>query len=233
MKKFFLAAALVAMSATAFAQDEFLPEKGSISTEVQFNPFSNNFETFKIDQLKVRYFIGDNQALRFGIGFSFGSDKNDNSTTDVEAWKKVSNGSFSINLGYEQHFVKRGRIDLYAGAGIGYERTFASSKKYYKDNNGFSEAKTNNYYENAAGEYVRAENIFGVDIFTGIDFYVYKGLYVGAELGLNLNFGSTPKISDEVSGTGIDKTKTEYDNKVKTFNFATVCTPALRLGWTF
>ncbi len=43
MKKFILAAALVAaMAPAAVAQDEFAPEKGDFGVELQFNPFSND-----------------------------------------------------------------------------------------------------------------------------------------------------------------------------------------------
>ena len=58
MKKFLISAALVAaIAAPAVAQNEYAPEKGEFSVELQFNPFSNNFETFKIDQIKGRYFF--------------------------------------------------------------------------------------------------------------------------------------------------------------------------------
>lgn len=59
MKKFILAAALVAaMAPAAIAQDEFAPEKGDFGVELQFNPFSNDYTTFRDSEygLTGRYF---------------------------------------------------------------------------------------------------------------------------------------------------------------------------------
>lgn len=45
-------ASVVAIAANAQAQTEYAPEQGDFSVELQFNPFSNNFSTFKLDQFK-------------------------------------------------------------------------------------------------------------------------------------------------------------------------------------
>lgn len=66
MKKFILAAALVAaMAPAAIAQDEFAPEKGDFGVELQFNPFSNDYTTFRDSEygLTGRYFITNKDAL--------------------------------------------------------------------------------------------------------------------------------------------------------------------------
>lgn len=235
MKKFFIAAiAVLAMTSTASAQDGFLPEKGSFSTEIDFNPFSNNFKTFKIDQLKGRYFVTDNDAVRLGIGFGVDSKKTtpNPDAEGVEQWSKSNTGFFSLNLGYERHFVKKGRVDLYGGLGLGFKKEFASAKSYFKNSDYSAENKVYNAVdENGSNP---AGTSFGVDVFTGIDFYVYKGLYVGAELGLNLKATNCPGFYTESYNSGTQETvKTDKQNKINGFEFSTVCQPALRLGWTF
>lgn len=233
MKKFFLAAvAVLAMTSTAAAQEDLLPAAGSFSTEVDFNPFSNDFETFKIDQLKARYFFTDVDAIRFGVGFGVNNKKNtpDPDAEKVEQYTKNNSGFFSLNLGYERHFVKSGRIDIYGGAGLGFKMDFASAKEYYSDEDVTREVK---YHSKDLNDH-RAGTTFGVDVFTGIDFYVYKGLYVGAELGLNFNINNQPGWYSETYDSASKETvKTDKQDKVNGINFGTVCKPALRLGWTF
>ncbi len=248
MKKFFfLAAAVIAMGANcAMAEDDYGMQKSDISTEIQFNPFSNDFGTFKLDQIKVRYMFTDKDALRFGIGFGLDTNKN---TPDPEnnddVWNKNTYGSFSINLGYERHLVQKGRIDLYAGLGLGFERTNASSTSQAKAQTGTTqegdpiyEITETKYHNCWSDQSKRTANIFKVDIFTGIDFYVYKGLYVGAELGIRLNAKSCPGWYTTAPGTDnngnykkdLESAKADKQNE---FSFKTYCEPALRLGWTF
>ncbi len=232
MKKFILAAAVVlGCAAMASAQESYAPEKGDFSVELQFNPFSDNFKTFQIENLQGRYFASDKDAVRFGIGFGVHNDKNipDPKEND-KTWDKTSTGHIAFNVGYERHFFSNGRVDLYAGAGVSYRHDFASAK-------GHSEFDGDKYEEiscNQAGE-ARVNNIFGVDVFTGIDFYVYKGLYVGAELGLSLKYNVMPGVytKQTKNGSDLEGYPTDPVGKVTGFDFSSVCNPALRLGWTF
>lgn len=89
MKIFMLAGAL-AVSATASAQESYAPVANDFSVEIQFNPFSNNFTTFQIDQLKGRYMFSDKDALRFGIGFGVDQNKLTPDPEDAEeTWGKA------------------------------------------------------------------------------------------------------------------------------------------------
>ena len=76
--KFAAAAALMLVSTNAMAQ--YTPEAGTITTEVQFNPFGNNYDQFRIDGLKVRYFLSESNALRFNLGLNLGGDNNTTKT---------------------------------------------------------------------------------------------------------------------------------------------------------
>ena len=68
MKKIIMSIIVIAMcSISAFSQNG--PVKGSFGTEVQFNPFDQNGEMFKLDGLKFRYFLTDKETHKEVKGF--------------------------------------------------------------------------------------------------------------------------------------------------------------------
>lgn len=230
MKKIILSAALLAGAAVcAQAQETFTPEAGDFSVEIQFNPFSDNFKTFKIDQLEGRYFFSNQDALRFGIGFGVHTDKQTpNPDSQSNIWSKDRTGSFSIGLGYERHFFNYKRVDIYAGAGIGFAMQSTCSTESFDGGNSI-------YYERKIYN-ADSWNKFDVNLFTGIDFYVYKGLYLGAELGIEVGFKNFPGQYTEgaiVNGHWDSGYKTDKQNKSTDFDLGLFARPSLRLGWTF
>jgi len=244
MKKMILAAALIAASATTVVAEEtnYAPAAGNFSVEVMFNPFSNDFGTFKLDQLKGRYFFSDNDAVRFGIGFGLDNAKltprpDDNS----DAWSKAKKGNFSIDLGYERHFFNYKRVNLYAGAGLGFALQSTSATSQTKDGNNTYESKICNAMVWNEDEQSPLEDRsfteFNIKAFTGIDFYVYKGLFVGAELGVKFGFQNYPGVYTkggvDDNGNWSDSKESEKVDKVNGFTLKTYVEPALRLGWTF
>ena len=230
-KKSLLLIVFISCSLWTFAQDVLMPQKGSFSLEVGFNPFSNNFETFKFDGAKLngRYFIGDKDALRLGVGFGFNS-VNDR-IEDEDHYEKFSYHAtrFAVDLGYEHHWATSKRVDLYVAAIAGYEM------KCNKEINKYI------FYPEVTSEVnsvtIKNGNIdnpsydkFYVTLGTGINFYIVKGLYLGAELGLQMNHTN---YRDEVIENGWG------DNKETTPNYLTETSvkldvkPSLHLGWTF
>lgn len=237
-----LAAAIVAASATtAVAQNnEYAPAAGDFSVEVQFNPFSNDFGTFKLDQLKGRYFFSDKDAIRFGIGFGLDNAKVTPAPDDNEdTWTKAKKGNFSLNLGYERHFFNYKRVNLYAGAGLGFALQSVSASAQVEDAGKTYESKICNAWDedNTADLDNRSFTEFNIKAFTGIDFYVYKGLFVGAELGIKFGFQNYPGVYTkggiDDNGNWSDNKESDKFDKVSGFNLNTYIEPALRLGWTF
>lgn len=223
-------ASIVAIAANAQAQSEYAPEKGDFSVEIQFNPFSNDFSTFKVDQLKGRWFMTDKDALRFGIGFGVDTNKN---VADPEEhkndWSKTRTGNFSINLGYERNVFNYKRINLYAGAGLGFAMQSTCSTNQ-QDMSGETR-QTKVYNANSYNE-------FTVQAFTGIDFFVYKGLYLGAEFGIKLGVKNHPQqyskggVNPE-TGDWSDDYEFNKGGKSNSFLLGTYAEPAIRLGWQF
>ncbi|MFG6391787.1 MAG: hypothetical protein K1V76_05715, partial [Candidatus Amulumruptor sp.] len=213
----------------AMAEESFAPEAGDFSLELQFNPFSNNFDTFKLERLQGTYMLSDKDGLRFGLGLDVHNNKTiKNEDHDGHVSSKY--GDFSINLGYERHFYNYKRVDLYAGAEIIYTHRWAGAKdEIYGADNVWSQTVES---INNDGNGHHAGNDFGFNLFTGINFSVYKGLYVGAELGLGLDFENDCWSRTKTTTlNGTDETKGA--NKNEGFNLAFKANPALRLGWTF
>lgn len=244
MKKVFFLLSMCAAVMTANAQSndyKYRAHEGSLSTEVQFNPFDQNGNTFSLDGLKLRYFMTDQDALRFKLGFSATSNTNrstlnkDDSNYDDKkgAYSRETYGNVNIDFGYEHHFMTSGRIDLYTGLQLGVERDFASAKEKDGDYTYKITGRTSADDDDNPKVAAWGVNLAG---FTGIDFYVYRGLYIGAELGVRLSHAwvSDYTIKRKNSSYGnSEEDKREFSVKSHTTNLKTYIDPALRLGWTF
>lgn len=270
MKKLtFILLVSLLMASNSFAQHK--PAKGSWSTEVQINPFDQDGETFSLDGLKVRYFFNDKNAIRLKVGFTTTNSKYTDDNFDEESDYtynhefKYTKGNFNIDFGYERHFDLGKRLDAYLGGSLGFGKNFASTKveSFSKrventfggvytteisntgelkngvisnDNNG-----SGNIFDNAE----RGSMNINAAIFAGLDFYIYKGIYIGTELGINGQ--SRKSLKMEYDGTTITKkftdgqqTKIDEENideettdKHRITNFKTYIEPRLRIGITF
>lgn len=169
-------------------------------------------------------------------------------------------GDFSFELGYERHFDIAKRLNLYVGGALGISKHFVStdiegSATTYRNgnkasSNSYSGKITNGgfssiddidddiYPSDDPLDYVndRANLGFNASVFTGLDFYVYKGLYVGTELGLRFKTYKTNKMKytyETVEDHDITKEESESTNNVRYSNAGFYIEPVLRLGWTF
>lgn len=218
MKKLLVAAALLGSAFMAQAEESFAPEAGDFSTEIQFTPFKSDGTSFSMTAFQGRYFWTDKDAVLFEIGLG-GTNKKNVPDTDGDAFTRNYNGRFMINVGYQRHFYNYKRISLYAGAKVGYIHDFAGSKNQINDDN---------WSWNNEG----TGNGFNAYLTTGIDFYVYKGLYLGAEI----NLGMTDVIATNTTYKNcVAGHETESKTKVGGHDFSGGfdCNPRLRLGWTF
>ena len=231
MKKILTIVSTILASAFASnAQEPFAPEKGDFSVEIQLNAFSKDKPDFKPDALQGRYFLTSKDALRFGIGFGIDSKKENQNTDNDDLWTKTMNSNFSIDFGYEKHFFNYKRVDLYAGAALGFKLN-----RIRETQNLGNDRKT--VTSNAGDSY----NEFVAKAFTGIDFYVYKGLYVGAEFGLKIGAKHFPgqvvkgglHVNDWQSGTWDNNYEVSKSPSSSAFVLATYTEPSLRLGWRF
>ncbi len=203
MKKYLLMSAAALFGCVmSYAQKEKnydLPEKGTWQTEVQFDPSDKNENTFKLDALKVRWFMTDKDALRLHLGLDIDTKKYTDSEDKNYKYKQRT-GEFYLGLGYERHWLQKGRISVYGGAEIGFSKSFAHAEKEFGYDIGYGLGITKFSYEwkNCVPSNPGADAFesslddpkemamysFNVNVFTGVNVHIYKGLYVGAELGL-------------------------------------------------
>lgn len=221
-----VAAAMVCAS-SAYAEESYAPEAGTFSLEVQFNPFSNNFSTFKMDALRGRYYFSDRDAIRVGLGFGISTKTDTPNPEDYKNdWTSTRNSNFNIEVGYERNVYNYKRVNLYAGGALSYDYNgTANSSQREVDN---SNRKTTNY----GGDYS-----FFAKAFTGVDFFVYKGLFVGAELNLKIGVSGNVRPYTEGGyndrGEWSDSYESPKGADQTNFLLGLGAEPAIRLGWQF
>ena len=276
MKKLLFIVGLALTSLTASAQEEVGLPAGLFTLEWKFNPFDYESKPVKVAQLNARMFLNDNSAVRLGAGVGFDRDTDDHSYTSTEGTNpvtgstKVTNDALTLrfSLGYEYHFANTGRLDFYGGLEGGYLGRFFSATKEFSTTQTQVETTstiTSYHYENTEynkrssdGDKLNENGIFGT-IFTGIDYYIYKKLYIGAELGITFNTGQKKNGNyTEVSGDRESINGAVVDERVKKYTSETGITinydgtttqgpvletkgtytkvyiePAIRIGWMF
>ena len=136
------------------------------------------------------------------------NDKFDNDVTNYtisnrEIETTRSDASFKIAAGYEHHIVNNGRLNIYIGGELGYRGEFYSAEredKFSQENYNLTTTGTYNTINevkrtyNEKTEWTDGDDLgnasnhsFFAQAFTGLDFYIYKGLYVGTELGIRFS----------------------------------------------
>ena len=218
MKRILLLAAIACLTLGANAQVT-KPTSGTFGLEIQMNPFDQNGHTFSMDGLKARYFFNEKNALRAKIGFDVTKNKNSKSG---DAYTSSTSGSFKFDIGYERHFDLAKRLDAYVGGEVGVVRDFAKSKDFTDDDN-WTKVK------NADGAAVG----FHVAAVTGLDFYVYKSLYIGAELNLGVESKVNKRRETIKCNDGKEETYKGSNNKNRFTSASLNVQPQLRLGWNF
>lgn len=252
MKKFLVTAMLCcATGGMVWAQQKWeKPEKGSVSAEIQVNPFDQNGRTFSIDGIKLRYFLNEKNALRLNVDFSGKSEKY-SCTPKEEGYSYLSelksrSNNLDINLGYERHFGVGTRFDFYAGGEVGLTRYFAKTTGKMMHGGTESDITILNAYLTQSDipngiplwerllSADRANIGFRAAALAGVDVYLYRGLYIGTELNFSVKHVKTKKLEatfmNYVAGEEITL---DAEDEYKNTDFGFHIEPYVRLGWTF
>jgi hypothetical protein len=260
-------------------------EKGSVTTELNFSPFSFNLnfdgenfstEPFTMPGLRVRVGLNNKWALRANLQLDFGHNKIQQDLDnfyDDPYWRQTTTGTrigkesytqFAIAPGVEYHFGKWERLSIYVGGEVllgfrvsqsSYEldrrdviesREWGSDEwKWHQTRVMTSSMKTKNCSYSGGDYYSQTgKTFFGINALAGFDFYVYKGLYLGAELGLGYTHswamkgtvkGDSETTTTTTAGIDIEKSSTdkEFNDKITGGNLGFRCNPMIRLGWRF
>jgi opacity protein-like surface antigen len=161
MKKLMILVSAVALSGTMFAQKA--GSDNPFSLEGAMN-VSKDGVSWAAPNLRMRYFIQDNIAVRFQLG----SDRTAVTTTETSTYvdpitgnstittSEVTDKTSTMNLGLaaEYHLAGTDRMSPFFSGGFNFGRV--------------AETDVNN---------------FGINLGAGIDYYVAENIYVGLELG--------------------------------------------------
>jgi len=221
MRKLLLIAVLTAGMCGLASAQEYKPGAGDFSLEVGFAPFGQNI----INSGDLAGFIhfSDNLALRVGLVFgvdTYSWDKGE--TGDNLETEKTSSFKLALQPGIAYFFSGTQRLAPYIGAGLGIG--FISNK--LTQESGSVKKETTHYTSGDAFS-------FGLGAFTGFNYYVAQKLYIGAEVGLGLDYYSIPVSKVTYSGSNAPSTPAESKVKEHGMHIGLDATALLRLGWTF
>jgi len=230
MKKLSILCVSVMIALASYAQ------AGSFGVELGFNPFNAFGENFSVDGLKVRGFVSEKVAIRGIIDFSMNPQTNysyytNNDNKEIETQTKTNVTTFGFTPGVEFHVATGRRHSVYVGAEVGFGMTKAS----YTRSNDFDKEKTEITGANGINNpSVIAGTTYGAAIFTGVDYYITKNLFIGAELGFGYDsFTSQKEITTKYTNSTGTSTETTAKGHRTNTSLGFAATPTFRLGWTF
>lgn len=251
MKKVIIAVSLLAAALVSNAQDvsvttvtpdpaakQYKPVQGDVLAELGL--FNTGFvdlptSTFGTPQLKFRYFLQDQIALRAGVNLSQHAE----TTKIYEAGgsgtgsQKSMNSIWGINAGLEKHFAGTGRLSTYVGADLSLQIVGSSGKRENTADgvnyaNGESEKIRGYNYANS----VTSQFGFGLRAVTGADYYFVDKVYLGAEFGWGFAAMKDGKTKTETT-TGGTTTTVETKSTGGTFDLMPSLTAGVRIGYRF
>lgn len=232
MKKLFLPLVALFASATVMAQD-FKPVAGNVTLEANVNLLGGSVNlNNSLNQIKARYFLSDDMAVRVGFGLGMSTTKNVANTDS--SWTEDKMSSWSFSPGIEKHFEGTDRLSPYAGLDIMIGG--ANFKGESLDINGFG--KTETTYEGITSTGDRAYGMFGVNLVAGTDFYFAKHIYLGYEIGFGFSSQKDKDwttTSTSTSGTTTTTVTTESgkDEGTKWSGISANVRNGIRFGFVF
>lgn len=229
------------------------PVKGMVATELNVNPFNGELSlNNSLNQIKVRLFTSDVIALRFGFNLKnekLLSDQNQPYGANPVRFKdEKSSTTLGLNFGIEKHFKGSRRVSPYIGADITIETRSAKQERingqttttlknawyiptevpiYNYNNNG-------NYYSYQYVDIIgnNAYFSYGLNVFTGFDFYITKNFFFGYEF--NLGFSKTSNKKPEITVVPTNNNiNPDFDYENTSFTFGPRLLNGIRLGYNF
>jgi hypothetical protein len=232
------------------ASDEsFKAKRHSFVTELNINPFQGNLSLNNaLNQIKLRYFVSDQVALR--MGFSANSVKDNSSASSPYGTNPFTNTevrrstTLSFNPGFEKHFAGTKRLSPYLGVEAmlakktsSHEITNSNSsmtieggwrQQFYSNNPNYP-VLTSTYAERAFFKY-------GLNLITGFDFYMSRHFYFGYEITFgfsNTKYADIDTSTVYTSGGNVPSESVVVDLDDKSFSLGPNLINGIRLGYAF
>lgn len=195
---------------------------GDVTLEANVNILGNNVTlSNSLNQVRVRYFLGEDLAARLGAHLSFNTNipAPDTKTRAIE---------FSIAPGLEKHFAGTNRLSPYLGAELVLGLRSAHSEF---DGTGSSGVEVKGSF-GPTDNTNRGFFLVGLGAVGGFDFYVAKHLYVGYELSMELSNRSYSEI-ETVTTDGAGVQTTSKNEGSSAFSFGPNVRNGIRVGFVF
>lgn len=166
-------------------------EAKNITLEMEFAPLGS--EPLKINSIRGRYFINENQAIRLSVFAGGKRTVSEAMSTDSSEQLKSYTGNFDFTIrpGFEHHFDLSSKMSPYLGGELlySYMRDFSKNESMNSNNSVMSSKN------------MGINSSFGLNLLSGVDYYFTEKIYAGVELGFGFLF------------EGKGKTKTKYENQ--------------------
>ena len=217
------------------------PTTKSLTTELNVNPFNGQISlNNSLNQIKFRYFTSPTVALRLGFNVSrIDSVNNVNNPYGTNSYfnnDEKKSTTIGANLGIEKHFTGTKRLSPYIGAD--FSITERSSSENISNNQSTTTVTNAWYYTYYNGNttvttiqqpgYTR----YGLNLFTGFDFYIARHFFFGYEFDYNISKTSWKEISLVTTpSTGTNNTSASFKNTNTTFGPSLI--NGIRLGYSF
>lgn len=255
MKKVIFAASLLALCMSVNAQDTgvttttttttapvpttslYKPVQGDVLAEIGL--FGGDIvnlpaSTFGTPQLKFRYFLQDQWALRVGFNLTQQSTTTkfyEAAPGTGEGYARTMNSLFGVNAGIEKHFAGTGRLSTYVGADASIQFTGAASKW---ENSTDGSTYTAGASRKVVGTNANGDRSFGTGlrVITGADYYFVEKVYLGAEFGWGFMAVANGKSKTETTVAGVTTT-VERKSSGSEFNLMPSLTAGVRIGYRF
>ena len=214
MKKFHALLFLVFFLPMLHAQEDEIktvlhqPLKRNWQIELNFMPWNTASNNVGIDQLTVKYRVGDRISLRMGLQYNGNKQSKDFEKIDNPRYYDISEyemqqSLFGIMPGIEFHFSNT-RVSPYMGMVPFYinKKTRFEGTTVYHNGDAFTRTTTLKVdggtceQELITGTYPsyrdtyeqdRAYKSYGVSIPLGLDIYLYRNFFIGFELGFGFS----------------------------------------------
>jgi hypothetical protein len=210
------------------------PTGGTVTAEVGLQGAINNIAIAPIGGARLRYFLGDNLAVRLGLNLQSQSQtdrvfENPDGTGGVGEEKNTF-FLFGFRPGVEYHFAGGEKLSTFAGAQLILDIT---SAKTTRTNYGVGGRYSPNFTQTVDGQSNLGAKgtIFGLGLYSGFDWYFTEKVYLGIEWGLNFANASNSDVTITTSAGGITTIQKTAGSKAG--GLAVFSVGILRLGYQF
>lgn len=186
-------------------------------------------------QLRGRYFIADDMAIRVGLNITSQSTKNrfaENADgTGSEGTQKLGYSMIGIRPGFEKHFKGSDKLSTYAGVDLIINLTNATEKWESYDGTTYNKDYTAEIKGAWADGSKKGGTGIGLNLVAGADWYFMPNVYLGAEFGWGFVATSTKKVETKITNAGTSTTTTTP--KGSGFDLSPNIVGGIRLGFKF